>query len=158
MDRVITIDTNILIKAFVDQDPYHIDVTTYASRQGEMIGHDTGNVILAEYQKNLGKSGGFQKWYNRLCQRQAVHFCEGSLPQRHSSSLACRGCHEPTDQVFVGVAYNSGKILISEDSDVGKGSKGCDPPHCDAGAYLRDVMEIQVYSAEEACSSCWGMR
>lgn len=153
--RVITIDTNILIKAFIDLDPYHVDVMTYVSRPGEMIGHDIENMIITEYQKNLGKSNGFQKWYNRLCQKHAIHFCEGSLPHCHRSTLITFGCHELTDHAFVGVAYNSSRILISEDSDVGKGPKGCNPPHCDAGAYLRDVMGIQVYSAEEACDSCW---
>jgi hypothetical protein len=152
-NQVITIDTNILIRAFEHQDPYHLDVATYASRPQSMIGLDVNNIIISEYQKNLGGSQGFQKWYQRLCQRMAIHFCDGGIPNCHRTQLTTHGCHEPTDQVFIGVAYNSGKVLVSEDSDVGKGPRGCAPPHCYAGAYLRDVMGIQVLSAEEASNS-----
>ena len=152
---IITIDTNILIRAFVNEDPYHRDVTAFVSRPSSMVGMDTNNVILNEYQKNLGRSPGFQKWLTRLWQKHLIHQCDGSLPNRHSSRLREYLCGQSTDQTFIGVAFNSDKILISEDSDVGKGPKGCDPPHCHAGEYLAKVMGIQVYDAEEAYDSFW---
>lgn len=154
MARTITIDTNILIGAFKRQDPYHSDVQAFVSQEGSMLGLDTDCVILQEYRNNLRSNQGFEKWVNRLFQKQRIQYCNGNLPLRHRTALATFGCHEPTDQVFVAVAYHSDKILISEDSDVGKGPKGSEPPHCHAGEYLREQMGIRVFSAEEA-SDWW---
>lgn len=137
------------------QDNVSKEVTTYVSRPDSMVGMDVDNIILDEYERNLSRSNGYRKWLTRLWEKQRVHWCTGRLPNHHSSTLGRYGCHEPTDQTFVGVAYNSDRVLISEDSDVGKGPKGGDPPHCYAGEYLANDMGIQVYSAQEACDSCW---
>jgi len=72
---------------------------------------------------------------------------------KHSSKLSELGCHEPTDHVFIAVAFNSDKHLISEDSDVGKGPKGNQPPHCKALEYLTHTMGITIYDAQEAVTN-----
>lgn len=146
---IVAIDTNILRQAFVDEEVDHRTVVQFVVQKHDLC-HDHDKVILQEYQRNVGKSLGFRKWYQRLQQRQAIHYCSGKLPESCSSKLSRLGCHEPSDQVFVGVAYNSDKILISEDSDVGKGPKGSESPHRDAHRYLTQAMGLRVYDAAEA--------
>src|SRR5262249_28203065 len=54
------------------------------------------------------------------------------------------------NHVFIGTAYNGGKILISEESELGRGSRGNLSTTNDALAYLENQMQLQVFSAKEA--------
>lgn len=148
MSTMITLDTNILIKAYRDYEPEHVYAVSTVVQMG-MLCLDNEAQILEEYRRNLGTNLGYRKAYQRLVQRQAIHFCSSHISARHASKLRASQCHEPSDHILIGVAYNSGKILVSEDSDVGKGPKGHEPPHCDAFKYLTDDMGLQVLDAHE---------
>lgn len=151
---IIVIDTNIIVKAFKYDEPDHRHLTGLIGRNNRKLSCDesTQGTIFQEYRRNVGNYGGYQKWFTRLVQRQAIHFQNKySLTKKDQTCLKGYECHEPTDLVFIGVAYHSGKILISEDSDVGKGPKGYLPPHCDALQYLTENMGVTVLDAQEAC-------
>ena len=126
---------------------------TLAARNGNMVCHDHLGVILAEYQKNLGRNGGFQKWYRRLQQTASIHYDNGNLKKSYATKLRGVGCHESTDHVFIAVAYHCDRILVSEDSDVGKGPKGAEPPHPDALKFLEQDLKMRVYDAQEFCAN-----
>lgn len=148
---IATIDTNILINAFSKHELDHLSVTMiFTSDKRLKIGCDnTGNIVQHEYEKNVGKLPLFRKWFVRLVENQSIHMCNGKLAKRHRDKLSKLGCHEPSDHVFVAVAFNSGKVLVTEDSDFGKGPKGHEEPHPQALKYLSEEMQIQVYDAPE---------
>lgn len=149
---IITIDTNILRNAFDKFEPDHLHITTLMGRNGRVLGFDGDQKIANEYRRNVGGQQSYQKWYQFLVQQQAIHYqFKYDVSDEHQGQLRRLQCHEPSDLVFIGVAFHSGKILISEDSDVGKGPKGHEPPHCDALAYLTNTMGLRVWDAREAC-------
>ena len=151
---IITIDTNILVQAFKRHEPDHVTVVSLIGRNGRKLGCDNSRegTILQEYRQNVGREQWYQKWYHRLVQIQAIHFqSKYILPQKHKYTLENNGCHEPSDLIFVGVAFYTDKVLISEDSDVGKGPKGNQPPHPKALRYLSTKMGLTVLDAQEAC-------
>jgi len=146
---IVAIDTNILVNAFHEQEPDYLQVVTSVDGRRKVC-HDHKNVILREYEGKVGSLLGFQKWYRRLHQLQAIHYCCGKLPERHQSELTRLGCHQSSDHVFIAVAYHSEKILFTEDSDMGKGPKGKCPPHDRALAYLEGTLGLTVCDAREA--------
>lgn len=147
----LTVDTNILINAFEKYEPDHMSVVYgFGAPNGPHLNYDMQGVIVGEYENNVGSTIGFRKWYQRLHKLQAINYCDGKLSNRHREKLSLLGCHEPSDHTFVAVAYHSDKILISEDSDFGKGPKGNILPHCKALVYLNEKMGISVYDAKEA--------
>lgn len=147
----IAIDTNILVNAFKNHEPVHNAVASLIVLRKARLCHDTASKIVEEYERNLGNVDSYRKWYNTITELNAIDFCKGRLPKQHCEQLSEFGCHEPSDHVFIAVAFYSDKHLISEDSDVGKGPKGNQPPHCDALRYLNGTMGITVYDAQEAC-------
>ena len=151
---IFAVDTNILVKAFQEGEPDHRAVTVFIERTGKVC-HDHGRVISGEYEKHVGTVIGYRKWYQRLQQRQAIYYCDTHIPERHRSKLFKLGCHEPPDHVFIGVAYNSDRVLVSEDSDIGKGSKGHQFPYCDVLDYLTNEMNLDICDAAEFCSRYW---
>lgn len=151
---VITIDTNIIIFAFNEQEPVHRDVVGLIGRNGRKLGCDANlnGTILREYKNKVGENQGYKKWIKRLLQLDAIRFQSTyNISRSHKDRLYDLQCRGQSDLVFIGVAYHSGKILISEDSDVGKGPKGYLPPHCDALQYLTENMGLTVLDAQEAC-------
>lgn len=149
----IAIDTNILMMAYGMQESRHQEVAIWACRNGNQVCHDHAGVIEKEYRKRLGDLEGFRKWYRRLQQVNAIDYCRGDLNPSYVNKLCKLGCHEPTDHVFIAVAYHTDRILVSEDSDVGKGPKGNQSPHCDALSFLSHELNIMVLGANEFCAS-----
>jgi predicted nucleic acid-binding protein len=85
---------------------------------------DTRQQIEREYRKLLGGTEMFEKWYKEATIDSRF---TGVLRDRHRTKLTELGCHEPSDHVFIAVAIESpDKILLTEDSDMGKGIKGQD--------------------------------
>lgn len=146
----IAIDTNILVQAFCNWEPVHIVVTSFVTQKLHNLCFDFEGSISNEYQKNVGRSEAYRKWYKRITDVKALYYCSGKLNHAHKDQLCKFGCHEPIDHAFIAVAFNSDRHLISEDSDVGKGPKGNQSPHCDALKYLNGTMGITVYDAHEA--------
>ncbi|MCI0694044.1 hypothetical protein L0337_18805 [candidate division KSB1 bacterium] len=151
----VAIDTNIIIEAFVAGKTTSLKfvlmlVPEENSEPRLFLCHDHNNVISHEYEKNAGAQIAFRHWYKSLKDRKVFYFCNGRLPKDHLSRLIVSGCRKPSDHVFIGVAFRSNGILVSEDSDVGKGPNGHLPPHCDALQYLINEMGMRVYDVQEA--------
>jgi hypothetical protein len=147
---IVAIDTNILVMAFHELETNHLQVVTSVDGRGRKVCHDHRSLILHEYKHNVGSLLAFRKWYQRLCQLQAIYYCCGKLPEKHRGALTRLGCHEPPDHVFIAVAYYSGKVLFTEDSDMGKGPRGKCPPHDQALAYLEGTLGLTVCDVGEA--------
>ncbi len=153
-DVIVVIDTNIIIKAFREAEQDRLRVATLIGRKQFKLGCDNGHEgeIIKEYKKHLEGCMFYEKWFQRLMQLQAIrHLSSYKLHKKHIKSLSKHECRQASDLVFIGVAYHSGKILVSEDSDVGKGPKGNQPPHTEALAYLTQQMGLKIWDAREAC-------
>lgn len=150
MTRVV-IDTNILVKAFCDDEVDHRCVTSSIVSKKLGLALDHAGRIFKEYDKNVGKTLGFKKWWVRLKQIEAFKYFSSQLKDRDRSKLELLGCHEDSDHIFLAVAYNADRILITEDSDFGKGPKGNHPPHSQALHYIQTTMGIIVMDAKQAC-------
>jgi len=104
--------------------------------------------MIEEYRKKLSGKEFFEKWYQENC--TYFQWYSGKLSKKHVSILSELGCHEPPDHIVIAVAFNSGKILFTEDSDMGKGEKGQMPPHNKALEYLQTELKLQVCDCDEA--------
>lgn len=144
----VTIDTNILVTAFLEHSWDHLSVTVLVRTIGSKVCLDSGSRILTEYRNKLAELELFQKWYTEVSPQ--FEWYSGKLPKRHANFLSNHGCHEPSDHVFIAVAHRSGKVLFTEDSDMGKGPRGKDPPHDQALAYLEGTLGLTVCDAKEA--------
>ena len=112
--------------------------------------------ILAEYR---GKCSGielFEKWYQEI--RQRVEQVPGRLENRHATRLSKLSCHEPSDHVFVAVAGRTGRYLVTEDSDFGKGHVNRSLAKAGVTAYLREKLNLTVHDAKEARNHLSGAR
>lgn len=148
--RHIAIDTNVLCNAFNEQEPTHLHVVTLVPNSKIGIALDSCSEIRTEYERNVGHARGFQKWLKRLQERIAIKYVSGKLDSRHCAKLKSYGCHESTDHVFLAVARNADKVLITEDSDFGKGPKGSQAPHCYVLDYIQKEVGVRVFDVEEA--------
>lgn len=147
----ITVDTNILVIAFIENEVDYLSLVYQIVQDDLHICHDHQGEIIKEYTRNLKSSKAFRKWYKRLNQNKTIYYCSSNMNKKFIKDLTALGCHEPSDHVFLGVAVNSDKILVTEDSDFGKGPKGDEIPHCKALEYLSNHLSIRVYDATEAC-------
>jgi Putative inner membrane protein (DUF1819) len=76
----------------------------------------------------------------------------GRLENRHAMHLKTLGCHEPSDHVFVAVANNAGRYLVTEDSDFGKGHVNRSLAKARVASYLKEKLGMTVHDAKEARS------
>ena len=109
---------------------------------------DCHQKIEHEYRKKLGGTEMFEKWY-----KEATIDCrfQGKLSERNLTALTKLGCHESSDHVFIAVAIESpDKILLTEDSDMGKGVKGQEMTSRQILAHLTDTLKLEVFDANEA--------
>lgn len=147
----VTVDTNILINAFQKFSRLHQGVLSLIEATEAVICLDIGQMITHEYRKELSGVEQFEKWYQEMFTCFDSRY-KGRLPSKHVKKLTKCGCHEDSDHVFIAVAWESGRILLTEDSDMGKGPKGQIPPHDQALAYLESVLNLTVHDAQEALS------
>lgn len=152
MNNHLTVDTNILIDGFANHSIDHTSFLHLFTRDRIEYGLalDQEGEIQKEYEKNLGNNDFYRKWLNRLFQLQSICIVPGKLSKRHGKKLKSHGCHQKSDHTFIAVAEKSGKVLITEDSDFGKGPNGNQPPHDKALEYIQNVIGIRVLDVTEA--------
>jgi len=148
MKMRVTIDSNILIRACADVSWDHIALLKRVQTRGCGICLDHEDEIMKEYRNKLSGVEAFEKWCRDNL--ESFEWCNGKLPHRHIGRLTCLGCHEPSDHVFIAVSLNSGRILFTEDSDMGKGPNGKIPPHDQALEYLEQELGLTVCDCGEA--------
>lgn len=148
----LTVDTNILIEGLIN---YSIDYTSFLhlftrERADYGLAIDQEGEIIKEYETNLGGSDFYRKWLGRLEELQSIYCVSGKLCKSHSKRLKSYGCHQESDHVFIAVAKRTGRVLITEDSDFGKGPKGNQHPHDKALEYIQNVIGVKVLDINEA--------
>lgn len=147
----LTIDTNILVNGFTRPSFTHLTVLSAIVSSHKTVCTvcvDSGGQIVHEYRNLLGGTEMFEKWYKEATIDSRF---TGVLRDRHRTELTELGCHEPSDHVFIAVAIESpDKILLTEDSDMGKGVKGQEENSRKILAYLTEDLRLQVLDAKEA--------
>ena len=145
----LTIDTNILVNGFTRPSFTHLTVLSAIVSSHKTVCTvcvDSGGKIVHEYRNLLGGKEIFEKWFKEATINSRF---TGVLRNSHRTTLTALGCHEPSDHVFIAVAIESpDKILLTEDSDMGKGVKGQT-----AGKildYLTKTLYLEVLDANEA--------
>lgn len=78
------------------------------------------NRIMQEYQDNiLGKDTFFQLFFVEMHRQKRFIYGDSKINKREKDRLVQLGFHEPEDHIFVGAALNTGKTIITDDSDYG---------------------------------------
>lgn len=144
----LTIDTNILINGFEEHISTHLALLYAIASTRKSVCLDYGQHILNEYRKSLGGREMFEKWYKEV--NVDARF-SGRLSTRHTKTLTKLGCHEPSDHVFIAVAIEApDRVLLTEDSDMGKGIKGQEATPKQILDYLTNTLQLRIFDASEA--------
>jgi hypothetical protein len=106
------------------------------------IALDHGRSILKEYFRNLNGNSHAGQWVRiTVARADKTMWRAGKVPQRHSQVLLAELKFDPSDIVFVGVAYETAdRIIVTEDSDYSTEVRN----------YLSCEMGISVVSVSEA--------
>ncbi len=148
MVKQIVIDTNIWVKSICDKEfDYDCDMALhkFMADEEQVLVLDENGVIDREYRDNV-KGKRFEIMMRELERKQKKTFVSGKIDNKHKKRLLEIGFHEEEDHVFVGVAMNSGKMIVTEDSDYGaKGEEGKQAVF----TYMKDEMGLHVLSAKE---------
>ena len=145
---IVTVDTNIIVNACKGRSWDHIDVLSLIRTHSHALGVDTEGNILAEYRRNCSGIELFEKWFVEVWQR--VVQVSGRLDARHAERLKRLGCHEFSDHVFVAVACETDRYLVTEDSDMAKGHVNRALAKDGVARYLRETLKLTVHDAVEA--------
>jgi predicted nucleic acid-binding protein len=154
---IVTIDTNIIIKAWLDGEQPHIQVLSLVAALPHLkYGLDCEGHIDKEYRRKCSANEFFEKWHKEIWEK--VVLIDGCLEKRHTGALTKCGCHESSDHVFVAVAFHADKYLITEDSDFGKGHVDRMLAKAAVLDYLEKKLGLTVHDAKEARKHLSGAR
>lgn len=121
MDTVI--DTNIFVHAKDLHREYGMNCFMFLSnfmQRNDNMALDHDNRIMQEYQDNIsGKDIFFQMFFVEMHRQKRFIYGDSKINKRQKDRLVQLGFHEPEDHIFVGVALNTGKTIITDDSDYG---------------------------------------
>lgn len=147
----LVIDTNIWIKALSNDDDYDLTcdrvLLGFLNKGNLQLALDDKWEIENEYMDNLQNNRRYQSIMCQLDKTQRKTWNSSHIPQKHLNKLDELKFHEPEDRVFVGVAFNTDKQIITEDSDYGVAGQ---EDKQEIYSYMKDEMELNVYSAEQA--------
>jgi len=144
----LTIDTNILVNGFQELSCPYLTILYVIVSTRKTVCVDSGGQIVHEYRKLLGGKEIFEKWFKEATIDSRF---KGVLRECHRTKLTELGCRKPSDHVFIAVAIESpDKILLTEDSDMGKGVKGQEETSRQILAYLTGNLQLKVLDANEA--------
>ena len=108
---IVTVDTNIVIQAWLDGEQPHIQVLSLIGVLPYLqYSFDHNGRINEEYRKKCSGNAFFEKWHKEIWEK--VVFINGHLEQHHAAALVACGCHEPSDHIFAAVAYHADKYLV----------------------------------------------
>jgi len=150
----ITIDTTILVNAF-QKSRYYWDgrilarVADIAATRGSYlrICLDMDGWIRKEYFERLADQRDFQIWFNEIANN--VDSIEvRDLPSAPAALQIC----DNVDRAVIAVAYQTDRILLTDDQNMGKGSGENGSRNLEVLNYLTRTLELLVCDAEEARS------
>lgn len=98
-------------------------INNFMQTDNDSLAVDSNGTILKEYADNVGDSKAYQLLLIQLQNEGRVHQCSDHLPAKIVRRLDELKFHEAEDRVFLGVAYNGDKYLITNDSDYNVGDK-----------------------------------
>jgi len=108
---IVTVDTNIVIQAWLDGEQPHIQVLSLIGVLPYLqYSFDHNGRINEEYRKKCSGNAFFGKWHKEIWEK--VVFINGHLEQHHAAALVDCGCHEPSDHIFAALAYHADKYLV----------------------------------------------
>lgn len=120
MDTVI--DTNILVHSNDLKGDYGFDcllfLTNFMQREDNMA-VDYNGEILTEYEDNLSGETFPRMFLTEMRKQKRLVYRDSKISNRIDNKLIELGFHEPEDHVFVGVALNAEKVIVTDDSDYG---------------------------------------
>lgn len=150
----ITVDTTILINAFRkrqilwDAVIMGLIADTCVSRGPYLrVCLDVKGWIRKEYFDSLDNDREFQRWYSEIAGN--IEFVETQEPPQSAAILPI--CDD-VDRTVIAVAYQTDRILLTDDPNMGKGTAEDNPPNLQALAYLERTLGLQVCNADEARS------
>ncbi len=147
------LDTNILIKAFNNKslDCYALVLCFYRNSKIGIVFDSDECIIEGEYRKYLQHNEMYQKWFVAMSEGCQISYMSGKLNAKIKRKLEELGFHEPSDQVFVAVALNSDKNIVSEDSDYGKGNeaRAKSPEKQNVLKYMTESLGLNVMDSIE---------
>jgi predicted nucleic acid-binding protein len=152
----ITIDSKIWVCAFSEKPgEWSFDCEGFLYKfieSNHSLAVDYERNVLREYNDNLKYNERYRAFYRMLDSSHRIEFVDATLTNKHKGSLLALGFHEPEDHVFVGVAYNADKMIITEDSDYGKGihPKAKESDKQAVLRYMITEMELKVLDSNEA--------
>ena len=146
MTKKVVIDTNILIDGLKFHiKKYHAACIANKVQLGEIIivlDHD--RKIQEEYRKNLGYL--YETWFSTPGVK--VDYATGKLNGQIEGDLIKLKFHEAEDHIFVSVAFNTDRIIITRDSDYGK-SNNTRKDNKKALDYMENQLKMKILDAKE---------
>lgn len=151
----VVLDTNIWVNA-LQQDwsnRHFIDclsvIGNFMQTKADSLALDYSNKILEEYRDNVGNQPGFQQMLMQLFAENRIQYVDETLSQEIREKLDILKFHEQEDRIFLGVANNGDKYLITSDSDYGVGDK---PGNTAAYQYFTKTLKMRILSPAEGAA------
>ena len=148
MDLVI--DTNIFVHAKDMDRVYGMNCLMFLSnflQCDDKMALDYKNEIWQEYQDNLSEYKFFQEFYKQMQWQNRFAFADSKINRKEENKLIELGFHEAEDHVFVGVALNTGKTIVTDDSDYGANGE---PDKQKVYEYMQTELHLNVWNSEQA--------
>lgn len=149
MQKRIVIDTNIWVKAIVDEfyDVDCDDALNYFFQNGDFVlALDQNGEIEREYRDNIHGNRRFELRMKQLERENRKHWSNSALNKNEEKHLKQLGFHEKEDHVFVGTAMHTDKIIVTEDSDYGvHGEEEAKK----VNIYMKDHMKLSVHTSRQ---------
>jgi AAA+ ATPase superfamily predicted ATPase len=145
----VVLDTNILCKA-AEHELDYLEVMIQIRRHQHSLTLDHANLLYNEYNRYVKDDPFFQKWYQEILREQRIYYCSHNIPGRAKRKLIEMGFHGEIDLVVVGLAINSDKYIIVEDSDFGKGHEQRAAENRHILEYFNINLGLLVHNANEA--------
>ncbi len=124
---------------------------TYIIKQKHQLTLDYEGILLRGYEGNVGGHALYKKWYSEIIKKSCTYYCSHHVARKIVTRLKKKGLHEDEDHLIIGLAINSDKYIVTEDSDFGIGCDVCAQEHSDVLEYL-NVIGVKVHNATDACN------
>ncbi len=122
MQQRIVLDTNIWVKAIIDEeyDLFCDDaLNSFFQNREYRLALDYQGEIEREYRDNIRGNRRFEIRMKQLERENRKCWADSTLDRKQEMDLIKYGFHEKEDHIFVGTAMHSDKIIVTEDSDYG---------------------------------------
>ena len=149
----IVLDTNVLKNSFDYQECNCSTIipACFILFKNLKICLDYEDYIYNEYKKNVKNKELMEKFLKKLMAESRVIYQSSDLDNKIREELNKKNFHEVNDQVFVAVALNNDKIIVTEDSDYGKGKqeKALTKEKQEVLSYMTNILKMTILNYEE---------